>query len=153
MDVSLRKIDLSNWDECINLTVGPAQLGFVGPNIRSLAEHSVRSNSIALGIYEGETIVGFAMLVIDPVANDYDLHRFMVDFDHQGKGIGERALNLIIDYVRALPDRTDRLLVMVMVGNDAAERLYKKVGFKDSGRLVHDERWRFSEKVYAYAFE
>ena len=149
MKVTLRKIDRTNWEECINLKVGPTQSGFILPNVNSLAEWSVTPEAHAYGIYADQTMVGFAMFQMDE-EKIYDIHRFMIDFDHQCKGYGLKGIQLILNKIKELPDAGNRIKIMFLVENMEAEKLYLKAGFTDSGRTLYNSQWRFTEKIFYY---
>lgn len=55
-------------------------------------------------------------------------HALAVRFDIQGKGIGEKVMSDIINIAKSENKKTIRL--DIIDGNIAAERLYKKMGFK-----------------------
>ena len=150
MRVELQPITLDTFSTCCDLTVGPTQRGFCPENVRSLAEAYVRDDAECFGLHFGGDMIGFAMLVQE--AGHIHLHRFMIDFAHQGRGYGRAALDAIIEHVRARPDRSDRLIVMFLIENLAAEHLYQAAGFVDTGELYKNERWRYTERIYAYHF-
>lgn len=76
----------------------------------------------------------------------------MVDSNYQGRGIGRKALGLAIELIRKLPDRSDKLVIIFLEHNFAAESLYKKLGFVDSGQTIRNEKRRCAEKVFYYYF-
>jgi diamine N-acetyltransferase len=152
MAISLRPIDRNNWEECIALSVGVTQLGQVSTNVRSLAECAVRPEATPVGIYDDDKMVGFIMYLRDPDTELYDIYRIMVDFKHQNKGIGRKALELLIEKMRTFPDRGEKVMIMFLVENTSVERLYKRVGFVDSGKTVYNERWRYTERLFYYFF-
>lgn len=55
--------------------------------------------------------------------------------DHQGQGAGRRATELMLDYAR---DRLElrRVKLLVLADHEAAQALYRSVGFREEGRLV-----------------
>ncbi len=84
MDITFVPITLENWEECVALSVGITQIWQVAPNIRSLAEASVRDNVTCLAIFQDVTMIGFMML-LEGNNHEYEIHRFMIDFTYQGK--------------------------------------------------------------------
>lgn len=152
MNISLKKIDKSNWEDCIELKVGPTQTGHILPNVNSLAEWSVTPEAQAYGIFNNDEMVGFVMLQKDS-GGIYDIHRFMIDFEHQRKGYGKSAMELVVKLIKSLPDAGEKIKIMFLVENSGAEKLYLACGFVDSGRTEHNSKWRFTEKVFYYHFQ
>ncbi|TFF37931.1 GNAT family N-acetyltransferase [Mucilaginibacter psychrotolerans] len=149
MNIYLKKIDSTNWEDCINLHVGPTQTGFILPNVNSLAEWSVKPDAHAYGIFNDDKIVGFAMFQKDD-EGIYDIHRYMIDFAYQGKGIGLKALEKLVELIISLSEDIDKIKIMFLVENLTAEKLYKKAGFIDSNKTLYNEKWRFTEKIFYY---
>jgi diamine N-acetyltransferase len=152
VNISLRAIDRNNWEECASLSLGPAQQDLVQTNIRSLAECFVRPEAKPLAIYDGDAMVGFLMYLRSTDTQLYHIHRIMVDFHYQGRGIGRKALGLAIELIRKLPDRSDKLVIMFLEYNLAAESLYKKLGFVDSGQTIINEKRHCDERIFYYYF-
>lgn len=64
----------------------------------------------------------------------------MVDAGHQRKGYGRAAMERALDYIRAKPfGPSDRVLLTVSPDNAAACRLYRGLGFTETGRADGDE--------------
>ena len=150
MNISLRVIDATNYEECIRLGVGVTQLGNIVPNVYSLAELAVRPEARAYGVYQGDNMIGFVMIIENQETHEYDIHRFMIDFRYQWKWYGTRALQEIIELIKGFPDRPHRISIMFLVENTYAENLYKKVGFIDSGKTLYNEKHRYTEKIFYY---
>lgn len=148
MNIKIVPVDRNNWQQCIALEVKPHQLGDVGANVLSLAEVSVRPEATARAILMDDQPVGMLVYLKNPEDGLFHIHRFMIDKRHQGKGIGEVALHLAIEEIRARADFQGQVMVEFIDNNDDAQRLYERVGFKDTGRRVRNEEWGFVEKVY-----
>ena len=131
--VTLREITRENMWPVFDLTVGPEQAQNVAPNIQSIAEAHFSPVAWYRAIYADETPVGFVMLKDDPGKPEYYLWRFMIDARYQGKGFGQRALELIIEYVRTRPGATELLLTFVP-GPHSPAGFYRKLGFEETGR-------------------
>ncbi len=102
--MELKKVDLTNLWELLDLKVQPEQKEFVAPNDISILEAyaATASGYIALpfGIYEEGVPVGFVMFGFGPAGDEeeppvsegnYCLWRFMIDRAHQGKGLGKKG--------------------------------------------------------------
>jgi diamine N-acetyltransferase len=140
MDITLRNIDKTNWLTCINLRPGEEQRHFIASNLFSLAEAKIYPECVPMGIYRGETMVGFLMYSPDKDApGSYWIVRFMVDREYQGKGYGTAAMHEVI---RLLESQLGiyQLLLSVVPENTAAEVFYARLGFEKTGRMSEDEQ-------------
>ncbi len=92
-------------------------------------------------ILAGGEPVGFFVLHASDRVKDYTDNRkallltaFSIDHSMQGRGYAKEALELLAEFVhRELPGR-DEVVLAVNGKNIAAQRLYVKTGFKDTGR-------------------
>ena len=143
MKISLCPITKQNWRECAMLKMHPSEEQFVAPNVWSIAEAQFNPEVIARVIYHGETMVGFVMYfykdgpdIADPVMGDsWQIVRFMIDYDHRGKGLGRIAMLAVIEAIRNATDRhgCDTVLLSYRPGNEVAARLYASLGFEVIG--------------------
>ncbi len=144
--VELRKIDHGNWLKCIELEVSGEQRRFINPNIFSLAEAYVHSDAnkadaeeyyrcIQFAVYHGDEMVGFAQLTYEKEYDfdgkpAYELYKLMIDKKHQGKGFGQEALRLLLDYIKTSPyGGAENIYVQWHLENTASERLFTANGF------------------------
>ena len=137
-DVSLREITGENFRDILRLQVAPEQTEFVASNAYSIAEAHYQPKAWIRGVYAGDTPVGFVMLHDDPEAPRYFLWRFMIAAEHQGKGYGKAALDLLVDYVRTRPGATE-LQCSYVPGDAGPGGFYAKYGFAETGEIVHGE--------------
>lgn len=64
--IRLVPIDENNFIDAFNLTLGEGQEKFVSHPVRSLAQAYVyRDRCVPFGIYDGETMVGYVMVIYD----------------------------------------------------------------------------------------
>jgi diamine N-acetyltransferase len=144
--ISLRPVDASNYQECIELSVAPEQQGFVASNLQSLADAYVwREAAEPFAVYSDDELVGFALLF--PFAGDVDddsipepgtergmvLVRLMVDARFQGRGYGRDAVEAIVENVRDRGLGTIRL--SVVSENEQALEFYRRNGFTETGAI------------------
>jgi len=61
------------------------------------------------------------------------LTAFSINFKHQGKGYAKKGLNQIDSFVKKLFPWCNEIILAVNHKNISAQKLYKKVGFKDTG--------------------
>lgn len=146
--ISVRPITAENWLDCISLQLTEAQeaAGFLSPNTFSLAQAHYEPWLMPVGLYHGETMVGFALWGRWPETN-IPAHarpgvacilRFMIDRQHQGQGYGQASLNALIAQIRAQPDCRE-VELSVDPTNPAAIHVYTKAGFQPSGQLIDGE--------------
>lgn len=134
--VTLREVTKDNLGQILRLKVRPDQEQFVANNAISIAQAHFEEKAWFRAIYADETPVGFVMLYDDPETTDYFLWRFMIDSRYQGMHFGERAIGLLIDYVRSLPGATE-LMVSYVPAEGSPEPFYTGLGFIHTGE-VHD---------------
>lgn len=136
--VSLREVTRDSVRAICRLDVGAGQRGNVAPNAVSIAQaYFQRDVAWFRGIYAGDEPVGFVMLY-DPSAADkpeepdFFLWRLMIDEQFQGKGYGRRAVELLIDHVRARG--ATQLLVSHVTAAEELRRFYTSLGFVYTGQ-------------------
>ena len=138
-NVTLREITKDTVRAIVKLEVAPGQEQFVATNGMSIAEaHFSPEVAWFRAIYVDESPAGFVMLSDDPVKPEYYLWRFMIDADFQRRGIGQRALELVMDYVRTRPGAT-HLLTSVVPGEGTPGPFYERMGFVYTGERDDDE--------------
>ncbi|WP_226683026.1 GNAT family N-acetyltransferase [Sutcliffiella horikoshii] len=64
------------------------------------------------------------------------LRAYSVAVPFQGKGIAGTSLELLTDYVEGNFPHVDEVVLAVNVRNEAAQRVYLRAGFEDSGKRV-----------------
>ena len=126
--VTLTELTKDNWEAVAALEVHPHQIGFVAPNLRSIAETQfypwVRRRVI---LADGFT-AGFAVHGTDPESGEHWLHRFMVMAERQGQGIGRAAMRMLVNEWRSNPD-ISTVVLSYEPSNAVAEKLYTSFGF------------------------
>lgn len=137
-EVSLREVTQDTVRDICRLQVGPGQDRFVAPNAVSIAQAHFEPKAWFRAIYADEEPVGFLMLYEDREKPEYFLWRLMVAAEHQGKGYGRRALELLVERVRGLPGARE-LGTSYVPGADGPEGFYKRFGFIDSGEMDDGE--------------
>jgi len=146
--ITLQKITSKNCFEICNLK---ADKRFVATNEISLIEayaYYVENGvgPVAFGIYHNETPVGFMMAEYchDLDDNDgkpyYYLWRMMIDNNHQRKGYGKAALDLMVKVLKTFPlGKAEKLFTSYVPGDEGPEKFYEKFGFVKTGEMVGDE--------------
>lgn len=133
--IHLRKITEENFIDAFNLKLAPEQERFVSHPIRSLAQAYVyREQCQPFGIYEGQTMVGYVMVIYDYDVPEYDIWHMMIEQAEQGKGYGKAALDRVLDYIREKPfGSSDRVTLTCNKENIRALTMYKSKGFAETG--------------------
>ena len=125
-----RKIDKSNYWDCIALTVDESQTSFVADNKQSLIEAAYEDGLYTLGIYHKDTMVGFILYDFDESLPGWSMSRFMIGRQYQGKGYGKRAVLEFLDYFKK-NHNADKLYISVSLKNTIARKMYSDIGFKE----------------------
>lgn len=116
-------------------------------NLYSIAEVQFLDDFHAMGVYEGEEMVGFAMFGIDPDDGNYWIYRLMIDQKCQGKGYGAKAVQEIVKYIQGTNSSG---IPCIMIGyhpeNAGAKLTYRKAGF------VETELAPWGEQLARYSF-
>lgn len=139
--INLRKITEENFIDAFNLKLAQGQERFVSHPIRSLAQAYVyREQCQPFGIYEGDTMVGYVMVIYDYDIPEYNIWHMMIDESNQRRGYGSLALNQVLDYIKAKPfGSSNRVTLTCSRDNIQALNLYKSKGFKETGVIDEDE--------------
>ncbi len=82
-------------------------------------------------LYQGEELTRYT-----DNPNAILLRAYSVALPFQGKGIARRSLGLLPSFVLKNFPRVDEVVLAVNLRNEAAQRVYLRAGFKDSGRRV-----------------
>ena len=139
--ISLKKIAEDNFLDAFALKLGEGQERFVSHPVRSLAEAYVyRDQCQPFGIYDGDSMVGYVLVIYDYDIPEYDIWHMMIDASRQGKGYGREGLRLALAYIRTKPfGDAGRIALTCHRDNAAALRLYRAAGFAETGEEDGDE--------------
>lgn len=139
--ITLKPIAESNFLDAFRLELGEGQDKFVSHPIRSLAQAYVYYHQCTpFGIYAGETMVGYVMVIYDYDTDEYNLWHLMIDKHHQGQGYGKQAVMACLDYIRTKPfGPGNTVLLTCHEENGAAIAIYRRLGFRETGNRDEDE--------------
>ena len=139
--INLRKITEENFIDAFHLKLAPEQERFVSHPIRSLAQAYVyREQCQPFGIYEGDTMVGYVMVIYDYDIPEYNIWHMMIDESNQRRGYGRAALDRVLDYIKTKPfGSSNRVTLTCSRDNIRALNLYKSKGFTETGAADEDE--------------
>ena len=101
------------------------------------------------GLYEDGKTVGFLMIGYGSIGdedepkvtkNNYTIWRLMIDTRFQGQGLGTRAIEAAIEYIRTWPcGKADCCFISYDPQNTVAKKLYARMGFRENGETDGDE--------------
>ncbi|MBD2796791.1 GNAT family N-acetyltransferase [Xenorhabdus sp. 18] len=131
MLITLTEVNKNNFKAVCDLSVTDEQLDYIAENAFSIAQSkffpSYQTRAICL---DGEP-VGFFMWVPDDNQRIM-IWRFMVDKNHQNKGIGCKALSLALDEIRCT-NQLKEIAISYDPNNLVAKNLYASFGFVEVG--------------------
>tara|TARA_B110000285_G_C14690148_1_gene408691 strand:+ start:123 stop:605 length:483 start_codon:yes stop_codon:yes gene_type:complete len=133
--VTLSEVNDHNRAAVLALDVLETQKELVTGNDVSLAEAQPRPHYQPRAIYMDQQLAGFLMYSpMEPLEAPvhYQIFRFMVDAKLQGRGIGRRALELVLAEVKLI-DTAQELRINYVADNTVARSLYQSFGFSEIG--------------------
>lgn len=134
--ITFRKIDQSNYMDCICLKVRDDQTGFVADNARSLVEAWFEEGLYTRAIYSDDTMVGFVLFDYDPEIPGWCMSRFMIGAQYQGQGLGKEAVLRFLEFMKE-ERKVEELYLHVELENTAAYQMYEKLGFRTVGEIQY----------------
>ncbi|WP_346847065.1 MULTISPECIES: GNAT family N-acetyltransferase [unclassified Clostridium] len=141
MNISIKDIDIENWEECTKLKVSREQERYLPhSNLKSIAESRFYPNYTLLGIYKDDKIIGFAMHGEEDEDKMAELRRFMIDEKYQGNGYGRKALALVLEDIKK-KSKYKTIYLSFHPKNIVTKNLYSSFGFKQfiTGFEAEDE--------------
>jgi diamine N-acetyltransferase len=142
--ISLREVTAETVPTICKLsdTLSDAQKRMVAPNAVSIAEAHFSEHAWFRAIYADDTPVGFVMLYNGPDDENpskevHFLWRYMIARPYQGKGFGRRALQMVIDDLRA--QGAKEFFTSCGEGEASPEGFYRSLGFVRDGNMYGDE--------------
>ena len=146
-DVTLVEVTADSVGAVCSLKVAPQQQAFVASNAFSIAQAYFEEGAWFRAIAADGEPVGFVMLY-DPTVpgasldegikpDEILLWRYMVDHRHQGRGIGRKALDLIVAEARSRRG-AKRLLSSYVPGEGGPRDFYLRYGFSETGEMDPD---------------
>ena len=144
--ITLKKITRTNVDSILALRVKPEQENLVASNAKSIAQAHFDRGAWYRAIYLDNIPIGFVLVVDSSLKykqlgrkNTYlYIWRLMVDGKFQGKGYGEKAVELVIDHLKTRPNAKEVKLHHAQTDGNAG-KFYEKLGFKLTGKILEDE--------------
>jgi diamine N-acetyltransferase len=137
VEIELREITKETVRAICDLNVASDQRGYVAANAVSIAEAHFEPKHWMRAIYVDGEPAGFVLTYEDPGDEGYYVWRFMVAEGYQRRGIGRRAMELLLDRWTQL--HAPAAALSVVEGNAGAIALYESLGFRLTGEREHGE--------------
>jgi len=128
--MTFRKIDKSNYMDCILLQLDESQRLFVADNAQSLAEAAFEDGLYTLGVYHEDTMVGFILYDYDESLPGWSMSRFMIGKQYQNCGYGKKAVLAFLEYLKE-QHNADQVFISVSLNNAVARKMYSNIGFEE----------------------
>lgn len=147
--ITLAEITKVNVTAIVRMNPGAVGERMVATNGISIAQGTYSKNAWFRAVMANDTPVGFVML-FDPTldleaakAQDEALDalyiwRFMIDFKHQGKGYGEKVMQLIIERAKSMPT-INAVTLSYVLRDGNAKPFYERMGFNETGKVTDGE--------------
>lgn len=132
----------------LHLHVRPEQDAFVSPPAHTLPDAEQCRGSEPMAILLDDTVMGYyriersarSITGRDEDADALGLRSFQLDAAWQGRGLGIRAIDILLTDLARRHPQARRIVLTVNCANAAALVLYLRAGFVDSGTLYHGGR-------------
>jgi diamine N-acetyltransferase len=141
---ALVPVDSSNREAVLAARVREDQVQLVASNAKSLRQAEEDDSLVPRAFLEGGEVVGFAMYQRREDGSAY-IWRVMLDRRHQGRGLGRRLMQMLIDEIRAVG--ATHVFISHRPYNPPAESLFSSLGFLEydlepDGEVVRLLDWR-----------
>ena len=133
--VSLEAVTRKNVRAICDLELAEGQHHLIAPAAYTVAEGNYEPGALLRAIYRSDRPAG--VLLVEVESGTPHLVRFMVDAGQQRAGIGRRAVELLLDELRAAGWRS--LETSFFPGPDGPREFWHRCGFRDAGRELHGE--------------
>lgn len=131
MHIELIPVNRDNYRAVCQLQLLPEQAELLASNLWSLVEAGYEDDYHPHAIYADGRVVGFIMWVRES-RQRMSIWRFMVDKDHQQRGIGRQALQLAIGQLRTVGQLRE-IEICYVPDNPTAAQFYQSLGFVEQG--------------------
>jgi diamine N-acetyltransferase len=145
--MKFEEINENNYRECLRLKVKKEQIGLVSENnALALAKAYVYRNSAhPYVIYDNEKMIGFIQYRELYDLGNYLIDKIMISDEFQGKGLGKKAMELMIEKLKS-ESKYKKICLCVDLKNEIALSLYRKLGFRqieneEEGEIVLGIEW------------
>ncbi|MEK5036767.1 GNAT family N-acetyltransferase [Sporosarcina sp. FSL K6-3457] len=144
-EIHIRVIDDINEWLVRQITLKPGQEKYIESVDECIKEASTYHQWHPVALYDGEDIIGFAMYGSFGPNKDTWIDRIMIDEKFQGKGLGRKAMQKLIEIV-SKEYGVKVIYLSIIEENEVAFNLYKSIGF-----VFINERDPNGELIFKYA--
>lgn len=145
--INLKVINEDNFLDAFQLKLADEQEKYVSNPIRSLAQAYVyRKQCQPFGIYDGDEMVGYVMVIYDYDISEYDIWHMMIDASRQGRGYGSEVLNMSSTIQVRVEDELKSKSYAPMTEAEMLAKLEKSREqgmFRDADLVVSDMRLKY----------
>ncbi|MEW9678405.1 GNAT family N-acetyltransferase [Pseudomonas sp. TE50-2] len=132
MEIVLKDVTKDNWLDIISLEITEEQENYVALNSESLAASKFYEYYVNRGIYLAGEAVGFIQYYSNHANGRPDeifIDQLMVDINHQVKGVGTKAVALVLDEIRQM-ECIKSVSICYVEGHDVMRGFFERFGFK-----------------------
>lgn len=119
-------VDGGNRAACMALRVHRTQHTLIASNEKSLQQAAANPQLVTRALVNADKVVGFAMYEKRKDGSAY-IWRVMVEAEHQGRGLGRRLMELLLDELQDAGLRP--VFISHRPENRVAARLFESLGF------------------------
>ena len=135
--------EISKEDTFINFSGEQLSLEEETKYAKGVIEKMLQGNEVKVLAFVGKELVGSADIIRNVRRmNHFGEMAFSIKKEYRGTGIGHEMMQILIDIAKQLGLRY--LELSVFANNIAGHNLYKKVGFKEVGRIPEKFSYRGS---------
>lgn len=143
MKIEIKEINTENLMDILKLTTNKTNIptlieGFVASNALSIAQSKFYPEENIKAIYNDTTPIGFAMYGIDDDDNNLWISRFMIDYNHQGQGLGKKSFIILLDTIKNKFPNMD-IYLSFEPENEITKKLYESCGFINTEVILDEE--------------
>ncbi len=127
-------------EELLKFELPEEQAQFTALPADKLEEAWIAPDQYPIVIADGHNSVGFFILHSSDRVKDYTnnpkallLTALSIDHSRQGRGYAKRAMGQLAGFIRESLPGFDEIVLAVNKRNVAAQKLYEKTGFRDTG--------------------
>ncbi|GGC13717.1 GNAT family N-acetyltransferase [Pseudoduganella buxea] len=134
MNITLEPVTIDNFEDIIEMELPPDQAGFVATNAQSVAQAHYYPEFRPLAICLDGKPVGFMLYDVasHDIPGNYGIYRLMVLHAYQNRGIGRRAMEMLLGRLRDQSD-VHRITICYKPENHVARAFYASLGFAETG--------------------
>ncbi len=131
MEIKLKDITKENWLDMIDLEISKEQENYVALPSEAIAASKFHEHYINRGIYLDNSPIGFIQYYPNLEENkpsEIFIDQLIIDINHQGKGYGTQATDLVISEIKSLKG-FNSISICYVEGHDVMRGFFERFGF------------------------